>query len=451
VYRLWIVEDEKALAQGLKLAFEQGGEYEVSVAPTLADLKDLLSEETPEIVLLDIRLPDGDGLDALPHILRASGEAKVIVMTAYGDSALIVKAIKEGAYNYLDKPFPLEAARNMVARAAENISLQRKVHELDDGSSVSLTGSSPGIVQIRSLVEKIRNVQDLNILIQGESGSGKEVVARLIHQASGSDGRFVAVNCAAVPESLLEAELFGYRKGAYTGAVQDKIGLIEFADGGTLFLDEIGDMPLSLQGKLLRFLDSRSYRPLGGTKEIQVSLKVISATCRDLEEQVKAGDFRKDLYYRISMLPVTVPPLRDRGRDVLEIFQVFVGQYSRSFHREPLSLTPEAEEVFLDYHWPGNCRELKNLVERLFILKDPADTWIGLKDLPEEMLEPLPEKAAVNEGQNGASLHEQVESLEKRVILEMLKKTGNNKTRSAEMLGISRFSLLRRMQKYGIE
>lgn len=451
VYRLWIVEDEKALAQGLKMAFEQGGEYGVSVAPTLADLKGLLSEETPEIVLLDIRLPDGDGLDALPHILRASGEAKVIVMTAYGDSELIVKAIKEGAYNYLDKPFPLEAARNMVARAAENISLQRKVHELDDGSSVPLTGSSPGIVQIRSFVEKIRNVQDLNILIQGESGAGKEVVARFIHQASGFDGRFVAVNCAAVPESLLEAELFGYKKGAYTGAVQDKTGLIEFADGGTLFLDEIGDMPLSLQGKLLRFLDSRSYRPLGGTKEIQVSLKVVSATSRDMEKQVKSGAFRKDLYYRISMLPVTVPPLRNRGRDVLEIFQVFVGQFSRSFHRDPLLLTPEVEEVFLDYHWPGNCRELKNLVERLFILKEPADRWIRLKDLPEEMLEPLPEKAAANQVQNGASLQEQVECLERRVILEVLKKTGNNRTRSAEMLGISRFSLLRRMQKYGIE
>jgi DNA-binding NtrC family response regulator len=451
MFKLWIVEDEAALAQGLKLAFEKDGTYRVNIIPTLGDLGGLLSEESPEIVLLDMRLPDGEGLDALPHILRVSGEAKVIVMTAFGDSALIVRAIKEGAYNYLDKPFPLEAARNMVARAAENISLQRMVSTLGDGCSVALTGSSPAIGRIRSVIDKVGRVSDLNILIQGESGSGKEVVARLIHETSGAKGQFVAVNCAAVPESLLEAELFGYKKGAYTGAVQDKIGLVDFADGGTLFLDEIGDMPASLQGKLLRFLDSRSYRPLGGTREIKVTLRVISATCRDIEEQVKEGSFRKDLYYRIAMLPITVPPLRERGKDVLEIFQVFVRQYSESFHRAPLSLTPEAEEVFLDYHWPGNCRELKNLVERLYILKEPSDGWVRLGDLPEDMLEPLPEKPGPLRDSVGGSLQAQLESLEREAILDALSKTDDNRTKAAELLGISRFSLLRRMQKHGIE
>jgi transcriptional regulator with PAS, ATPase and Fis domain len=316
---------------------------------------------------------------------------------------------------------------------------------------VALTGSSPAIGRIRSVIDKVGRVSDLNILIQGESGSGKEVVARLIHETSGAKGQFVAVNCAAVPESLLEAELFGYKKGAYTGAVQDKIGLVDFADGGTLFLDEIGDMPASLQGKLLRFLDSRSYRPLGGTREIKVTLRVISATCRDIEEQVKEGSFRKDLYYRIAMLPITVPPLRERGKDVLEIFQVFVRQYSESFHRAPLSLTPEAEEVFLDYHWPGNCRELKNLVERLYILKEPSDGWVRLGDLPEDMLEPLPEKPGPLRDAVGGSLQTQLESLEREAILDALSKTDNNRTKAAELLGISRFSLLRRMQKHGIE
>ena len=451
MYKLWIIEDELALAQGLKIAFEKEGNYSVSLAPSLGDLKELLSKETPDIVLLDIRLPDGDGLDALPHILKASPQAKIIVMTAFGESALIVKAIKEGAYNYLDKPFPLEAARNMVARAAENISLERAVSKLNEDTTVNLTGSSPQIQQIRAFVEKVSKVSDLNILIKGESGSGKEVLARLIHRTSGCKGNFVALNCAAIPENLLEAELFGYKKGAYTGAVQDKMGLVELADGGTLFLDEIGDMPLPLQGKLLRFLDSRSYRPLGGTKEIKVSLRVISATCQNIEEKISKGEFRRDLYYRIAMFPIIVPPLRERGKDVLEIFHTFVDQYSKSFKRLPLSLTPEAEEVFLNYSWPGNCRELKNLVERLFILKDPNDRWIRLGDLPDRMLDDLPNKGKALNSIQGHTLQEKIESFERQLIEEALGKTQNNKSKAAEILGISRFALLRRMQKYGIE
>ena len=451
MYKLWIIEDELALAQGLKIAFEKEGGYFVSLAPSLGDLKELLSKETPDIVLLDIRLPDGDGLDALPHILKASPQAKIIVMTAFGESALIVKAIKEGAYNYLDKPFPLEAARNMVARAAENISLERAVSKLNEDTTVNLTGSSPQIQQIRAFVEKVSKVPDLNILIKGESGSGKEVLARLIHRTSGCKGNFVALNCAAIPENLLEAELFGYKKGAYTGAVQDKMGLVELSDGGTLFLDEIGDMPLPLQGKLLRFLDSRSYRPLGGTKEIKVSLRVISATCQNIEEKISKGEFRRDLYYRIAMFPIIVPPLRERGKDVLEIFHTFVDQYSKSFKRLPLSLTPEAEEVFLNYSWPGNCRELKNLVERLFILKDPNDRWIRLGDLPDRMLDNLPNKGKALNSIQGHTLQEKIESFERQLIEEALGKTQNNKSKAAEILGISRFALLRRMQKYGIE
>ena len=451
MYKLWIIEDELALAQGLKIAFEKEGGYFVSLAPSLGDLKELLSKETPDIVLLDIRLPDGDGLDALPHILKASPQAKIIVMTAFGESALIVKAIKEGAYNYLDKPFPLEAARNMVARAAENISLERAVSKLNEDTTVNLTGSSPQIQQIRAFVEKVSKVPDLNILIRGESGSGKEVLARLIHRTSGCKGNFVALNCAAIPENLLEAELFGYKKGAYTGAVQDKMGLVELSDGGTLFLDEIGDMPLPLQGKLLRFLDSRSYRPLGETKEIKVSLRVISATCQNIEEKISKGEFRRDLYYRIAMFPIIVPPLRERGKDILEIFHTFVDQYSKSFKRLPLSLTPEAEEVFLNYSWPGNCRELKNLVERLFILKDPNDRWIRLGDLPDRMLDDLPNKGKALNSIQGHTLQEKIESFERQLIEEALGKTQNNKSKAAEILGISRFALLRRMQKYGIE
>lgn len=450
MYKLWIVEDESALAQGLKIAFEKK-DFTVSLAPSLGELNELLRTETPEIILLDIRLPDGDGLSALPHILKASALAKIIVMTGFGDSALVVRAIKEGAYNYLDKPFPLEAARNMVARTAENIALQRTVSRLNENSAVDLVGSSPAIGQIRAFVNKVTNVPDLNILLRGESGSGKEVVARMIHSSAQSPGDFVALNCAAIPENLLEAELFGYRKGAYTGASQDKNGLIELANGGTLFLDEIGDMPLSLQGKLLRFLDSRSFRPLGGTREISVSLRIICATCQDLDQKIEAGEFRRDLFYRIAMLPLFIPPLRERGRDVLEILQSFIQHYSLSFGRPPLSVTREVEELFLDYGWPGNCRELKNLVERIFILKEPSDNRLRLSDLPAEMLDSLPEKGKAPTSHTGKGLQGQMEAFEKDLIVSALNDAGNNRTRAAELLGISRFALLRRMQKYDME
>jgi DNA-binding NtrC family response regulator len=450
MYKLWIVEDETGLSQGLKIAFEKNG-YAVSLAPSLGELKELLASGTPEIVLLDIRLPDGNGLCAIPHILKASSGAKVIVMTAFGDSSLIVQAIKEGAYNYLDKPFPLEAARNMVERAAENITLQRTVSRLNENRTIDLVGSSPAIDQIRAFVKKVTDVPDLNILLRGESGSGKEVVARMIHSSAKSKGDFVPLNCAAIPENLLEAELFGYRKGAYTGAGQDKTGLIEMANGGTLFLDEIGDMPLSLQGKLLRFLDSRSYRPLGGTREIAVSLRIICATCLDLDEKIAKEEFRRDLFYRIAMLPLVIPPLRERERDVLEILQSFIQHYSLSFGRPALSVTPEVEELFLDYGWPGNCRELKNLVERVFILKESSDHRLRLCDLPEEMLDSLPEKQTRPVSPAGEGLQEQMETFEKQLIGHALKKAGHNRTKAAEILAISRFALLRRMQKYEME
>ncbi len=450
MFKLWIVEDESALAQGLKIAFAKEG-YNLSLASSLGELNELLRSETPEIVMLDIRLPDGNGLNAVPHILKGSPQAKIIVMTAFGDSALIVKAIKEGAYNYLDKPFPLEAAKNMVARAAESLSLKRTVSRLNECSNVDLVGSSSGIDQIRAFVQKVNNVPNLNILLRGESGSGKEVVARMIHNTSRSEGDFVALNCAAIPENLLEAELFGYRKGAYTGAAQDKTGLIELANGGTLFLDEIGDMPLSLQGKLLRFLDSRSYRPLGGTREIAVSLRIISATCQNLDDRIASGQFRQDLYYRIAMLPLMIPPLRERGRDILEILQKFIQTYSQSFGRPPLSVTPEVEELFLTYSWPGNCRELKNLVERLFILKDPADKRLRLGDLPERMLDSLPEPGQTSKPYSAQNLQEQIEAFEKQLLEKALSKSAQNRTKAAEQLGISRFALLRRMQKYGMD
>lgn len=442
---IWIVDDEKNLNQGLAMALEGEG-WEVVPAYSLADLSHLLAERTPDVVLLDVRLPDGDGISALPSILRTRPEAKVIVMTAYGDSPTIVRAIQEGAYDFLDKPFPLEAVKNLVARAAESILLKRRISRLSRDNSVSLVGDCPAVAAVRTLVEKLSGHGDVNVLVLGESGTGKEVVARLIHEASSGTGDLIALNCAAIPEALLEAELFGYRRGAFTGAAQDKTGLIESADGGTLFLDEIADLPMVLQGKLLRFLDSRTVRPLGATRERKVTVRVVCATAADLKERAEKGAFRQDLFYRISMIPVLLPPLRERGRDVLLLAETFISEFNRKLNRSVRGLTPEVEEVFLRYRWPGNVRELRNVLERVFILKDPAEGEIRLSDLPGEMVEAL--SGDVPSPGEGRTLEDRLLAGERAILEKALAEHDGNRTRAAESLGISRYALLRKLQKH---
>jgi len=442
---IWIVDDEKNLNQGLAMALEGEG-WEVVPAYSLAELSHLLAERTPDVVLLDVRLPDGDGISALPSILRTRPEAKVIVMTAYGDSPTIVRAIQEGAYDFLDKPFPLEAVKNLVARAAESILLKRRISRLSRDNSVSLVGDCPAVAAVRTLVEKLSGHGDVNVLVLGESGTGKEVVARLIHEASSGTGDLIALNCAAIPEALLEAELFGYRRGAFTGAAQDKTGLIESADGGTLFLDEIADLPMALQGKLLRFLDSRTVRPLGATRERKVTVRVVCATAADLKERAEKGAFRQDLFYRISMIPVLLPPLRERGRDVLLLAETFISEFNRKLNRSVRGLTPEVEEVFLRYRWPGNVRELRNVLERVFILKDPAEGEIRLSDLPGEMVEAL--SGDVPSPGEGRTLEDRLLAGERAILEKALAEHDGNRTRAAESLGISRYALLRKLQKH---
>ena len=445
---LWIVDDEPRLSQGLKQAFEAEG-YEVRLCSRLEELRRHLGQEAPDLVLLDQRLPDGLGLEELPSLLRAAPETRVILMTAYGESPLIVRAIRQGAFDYLDKPFSLEAVRRMVAKARDSLVLLRQARDRARCRPAPLVGSSPALRPLQETLSRLTGQTDLNLLLLGESGSGKEVVARLLHEVTGGGGQFVPLNCAAIPETLLESELFGHRKGAYTGATGDRQGLIELADRGTLFLDEIGDLPPSLQGKLLRFLDTRTLRPLGGSGERTVSLNVVCATCVDLAEAVARGSFRKDLFYRISMLPLTIPPLRERGRDVLELAGFFLEFFAAKRGRIPKHLSPEVEDLFLAYPWPGNVRELKNLMERLTLLADPSDPLVRLKDLPEEMLGRLPEDLPAPEGTD-LPLPERLEAQERRCLLEALEAAGQNRTQAARILGISRFSLLRRLQKHDL-
>lgn len=415
----------------------------------MAALRAALEKEAPDIVLLDQRLPDGHGVDEIPQILRVSPDARIILMTAFGESPLIVRAIRQGAFNYLDKPFPLDAARRMVEQARESLRLLAQSRGLARGP-LPLLGSSAAMLALGETLKKLEGESDLNILVQGESGTGKEIVARAIHKTlgTGAKGGFIPVNCAAIPEALLEAELFGYRKGAFTGAAGDRAGLIELANEGTLFLDEIGDMPMSLQGKLLRFLDGRTVRPLGASAERAVKLNIVCATSQDLKKKTEDGSFRKDLFYRISVFPLYLPPLRERARDVLELAGYFLELFASRRGRKPKRLSEEVESLFLCYRWPGNVRELKNLVERLTLLSAPEGQSILLKDIPEYLIE---EARSTDEPIIPAGgLVERLEAFEKNCLLEALESANGNRSQAAEALGISRFSLLRRLQRNGL-
>ncbi|MDD2351493.1 MAG: sigma-54 dependent transcriptional regulator [Synergistaceae bacterium] len=449
---IWIVDDEVNLANGLKRAFEKGG-YSAKAVKTISELQQLLGVEIPSLIFLDQRLPDGNGIDILPAILKQYPRCKVILMTAFGDSRLVVRAIQEGAYNYLDKPFPLDAAKNMVERAIESIRFRNQAEFLLSEGPNRLLGSSNAMEKIRDNIMKIAQHQNITVLLRGESGTGKEVAARMIHHASGCKGDFVALNCSAIPESLLESELFGYNKGAYTGAETDKQGLIEIADKGTLFLDEIGDMPLSLQSKLFRFLDQRSFRPLGSTKEKNVSLNLICATCLDIEKQVGEEKFRKDLFFRISVIPITIPPLRQRDKDVLELASFYLAEFSKRLGKSATSFTEDVKDVFMTYWWPGNVRELRNLIERILILKDNSDNMVRLADLPAEMFE-IQQQTIVGHTAGhleGESLSHTMDRIEREMIVSALARCMGSRTQTAAELGISRFSLLRRMQRHGLE
>ena len=442
---VWIVEDESHLAQGLRMALEKRG-YAVETAESLASFQRLLDAGNPEIVLLDIRLPDGDGLTAIPHILKSSDEARIIVMTAFGDSSIVVRAIKQGAYNYLDKPFPLEAAMNMIARASEAIALARRVNRMERRSSVTLAGSSPEMRRVEDFVRKVAPYRDVNILVRGESGSGKEVVARLIHQRSArAAGKLVTVNCAGLPDSLLESELFGHEKGAFTGADRRREGKFVQADGGTLFLDEIGETSAAMQVKLLRVLQEQELQRVGGEATVRVDVRILAATNRDLQEEVRRSAFREDLYYRLNVVMLTVPPLRQRGDDIRLLVNHFAGRFAEKNRRVLDGITSECMELLLAYPWPGNVRELENAIERGIILM--RGTELTEKSLP-LTLQNHGLRSRERDNGSGAEAPSSLFDVEKQAILKTLDETGGNKSEAARRLGITRKTLLNKLKGY---
>jgi len=443
-----IVDDEEDILNVLKLILTKEG-YQVDTALDGKQALQLFRKNSYDIVLTDLRMPEMDGMELLERIKEIRPETEVLIMTAYASVESAVLAMKKGAADYIVKPFLNEDVKMRIARVAEHIKLKRDVEVLKQQISqkfeaLHFLGNSPQVQQILSLIEQVAPTKS-NVLILGESGTGKSLVAELIHKNSPRrDGPFISINCAAIPETLLEAELFGYKKGAFTGAVADKKGLIELANGGTLFLDEIGDLPLGLQAKLLKFLETYEFIPLGDVQKKKVDIRLISATNKNLEKLIEEGKFREDLYYRLSVIEIKIPPLRERKEDIPVLVYYFLEQASKQHNKKIKGITNEALSYLLNYDWPGNIRELRNVIERAVILA--RDEYILPHDLPEKIIKssPSPEIGV------GKSLKEAIEEYEKTIILNTLKFCNYDKERAAKILDIDLATLYRKLKKFGI-
>jgi two-component system response regulator AtoC len=383
--RVLIVEDEKLIRWSIKSRLEEKG-YIVSEVDSGKKAFDLLEEEDFDLMLLDFRLPDTTGLEILRRVRQEAPETSVVMMTAYGTVESAVEAMKLGAFDYLTKPVNLDELTVIVNKALETTSLRREVRRLrreqrEIHGAMRLIGSSPAMLEVMELVEKVCASQATTVLLEGDSGTGKNVVAKSIHYGSPRAERpFVNITCSALTETLLESELFGHERGAFTDAKLQKKGLLEVADGGTVFLDEIGEMGTAMQVKLLRFLEEKTFKRVGGTRDIQVDVRIIAATNRNLEEAVREGAFREDLFYRLRVIPIRLPSLRERREDIRLLVQHFLDHFNQEFRKNTKEVSPEAMKRLTGYAWPGNVRELRNVIERIMILENKER--IDVEDLP---------------------------------------------------------------------
>lgn len=446
--QILVVDDEPDICSMLSGVLKDEG-YEVVTAVNCAECEKIFMEKMPDVVFLDVWLPDGDGVDLLKKLKEKNPATQFIMISGHGNIETAVKAVKFGAYDFLEKPLSIEKTLVTLERAVEFLRLQEENLNLREQleGEVKLLGVSPHIEELRKKIEIFANSSS-PVLITGESGTGKEVVARLLHiKSPRAKMPFVAVNCAAIPEELIESELFGYERGAFTGAIGRKKGKFDLAHRGTLFLDEIGDMTLKTQAKILRILQEQEFERLGGTEKIKVDVRIIAATNKNLEEEIKNERFRKDLYFRLKVLPINLLPLRERKEDIPVIVNHFIQYYCRIYRKAIKGLTSEAMNVMVNYKWTGNIRELKNIVERLVIMGD--DITIDIDDLPEELLsQPVgPEERVVYEG----SLEKARAEFEREFIYNNLKKFDFNITRTAEALEISRENLSRKIKQLGIK
>jgi DNA-binding NtrC family response regulator len=446
-----IVDDESGARDSLGFILEDS--YEVITATSGAKALDMLQNRTVDVVLLDVHMPEMDGIDVLKKIKEIDDEVDVIMVSALDVARKAVEAMKFGAYDYITKPFEPEEILSAVARVMErrqlrmeNLYLRREVDRWR--SDRSIVGRSRKMREIFNLIEKVAPA-DSSVLISGESGTGKELVARSIHQASNRRNRpFVTINCAAIPSELMESEMFGHERGAFTGAYNRAIGRFEVANRGTIFLDEVATLRLDLQAKLLRVLQEREIERVGSAKPIRVDIRVIAATNTDLGRAVEAEVFRRDLFFRLNVVPIFVPALRDRREDIPILIDHFLSKYNTSFHKEIPGMAAQARETLMEYHWPGNIRELENLIERLVVLGTDGE-MIDLKDIPfDTILKACQEAEFSYLGKWGFFKARDV--FEKRLITQALEKSGWNQSEAARLLKIHRNTLLQKMKEFKV-
>ncbi len=450
---LLIIDDEKSLLEVLEVVFKKEG-YKVKTATSGTEALEILNSNSVDLVITDIRMPHISGMDVLRFVKNNTPEVPVIVITAYGSIQQAVEALKAGALDYIVKPFDVEELKILVARGLErkhlemeNILLKKDLKEkfrFED-----MIGKSRVMQEIYTLIEKVAGT-DSTVLITGESGTGKELAARAIHNLSRrKDKPFITINCAALPENLLESELFGHTKGSFTGAVAEKKGMFEIASHGTLFLDEIGEMSPWLQVKLLRALQEKKIRRVGGTDEIPVDVRVIAATNQDLKKRIEEGKFREDLYYRLNVIAFEMPPLRKRVEDIPLLVQHFLQKYCKQMGKKMKRLAPEVVGIFEAYPWPGNIRELENVIERIVAIEDRET--ITTACLPPEMLGMVKKEEYRIELTPGFNLNDHLDEIAKKYILKALEKSGGRMKKAAPLLGVSYRTLRYLIEKYELK
>jgi DNA-binding NtrC family response regulator len=457
-----LVDDQDTIRFFLEKTLTQEG-YEAITAKSGVEAVEKAREVMPDLVLLDLKLPDIDGLEVLRQIKEIFPEICVVMITAFGDIETAVMAMKAGAYDFVSKPINLDQLLMVIRKGLESERLNREVLQLKrlmdpEVGFDFIMGESPQMKRVYDVVQQVAKSDSTSVLVEGESGVGKEMIARLIHRYSNrSEKPFLDINCASLPEQLLESELFGYEKGAFTDAKAQKQGLLEFANRGTLFLDEIGEMSLTIQVKLLRVMERMVFRRLGGTSDIHVSVRIVSATNRDLQKEVDENRFRADLYYRLKVVPMYIPPLRERKEDLLKFVSYFLNNFNAKFNKTFESISDEARDMMLAYPWPGNIRELKNVIERIVLLENgpvvrPEHLPFSATRMEESTIgHKIDSLLSQDIPEDGIDFDGIIADLEKELIVKASNQTGWNQSRTARMLGMKRDKLRYRMKNFNID